>query len=90
MKKLLTMFAMLMIGMSTTVVHAQTKKTTQVVTTTKSQHMKKDGTPDKRYKENKASTSTTVVGPTKKDGTADMRYKANKSTVKKTTTKPKN
>jgi hypothetical protein len=86
MKKLLTMFAMLLIGMSTTLVQAQTKKTTQVVTTTKA-HTKKDGTADKRYKENKASTSTTVVGPTKKDGTADMRYKANKTTVKKVTSK---
>jgi hypothetical protein len=87
MKKLLTMLAMLMIGMSTTLVQAQTKKTAQVVTTTKA-HTKKDGTADKRYKENKVSSSTTVVGPTKKDGTADMRFKANKTTtVKKVTPK---
>jgi hypothetical protein len=39
--------------------------------------MKKDGTPDKRYKENKTTTVTTT-GPTKKDGTPDMRYKTNK------------
>jgi len=32
-------------------------------------HTKKDGTPDKRYKENKKM---------KKDGTPDMRYKENK------------
>ncbi len=38
--------------------------------------MKKDGTPDMRYKENKAAK--TVAGPTKKNGTPDMRYKANK------------
>jgi hypothetical protein len=31
--------------------------------------LKKDGTPDKRYKSNKV--------PTKKDGTPDMRYKVN-------------
>jgi hypothetical protein len=31
--------------------------------------LKKDGTPDKRYKANKA--------PLKKDGTPDMRYKVN-------------
>jgi hypothetical protein len=37
--------------------------------------MKKDGTPDKRYKENKGKKT----GPTKKDGTLDKRYKTNKS-----------
>ena len=31
--------------------------------------LKKDGTPDKRFK--------TTVGPTKKDGTPDLRYKKN-------------
>lgn len=36
--------------------------------------MKKDGTPDKRFKSNQAKTE----GPVKKDGTKDMRYKANK------------
>jgi hypothetical protein len=36
----------------------------------KTQHLKKDGTPDKRYKENKQHL--------KKDGTPDMRYKENK------------
>ena len=35
-------------------------------------HMKKDGTPDMRYKENKEAK------PTKKDGTPDMRHKENK------------
>ncbi len=39
--------------------------------------MKKDGTPDMRYKENKAAAKP--AGPTKKDGTPDMRYKANKA-----------
>lgn len=37
--------------------------------------LKKDGTPDKRFK-NAATTSAT--GPVKKDGTPDLRYKANK------------
>lgn len=37
--------------------------------------LKKDGTPDKRYKANQASAA---AGPVKKDGTPDMRYKANK------------
>ena len=42
-------------------------------------HTKKDGTPDKRFKENKATTATPApAGPTKKDGTPDKRYKANK------------
>ncbi len=39
-------------------------------------HVKADGTPDKRYKENK--TTAKAAGPMKKDGTPDMRYKANK------------
>lgn len=78
---------MLMLGMSTTLVNAQTD-TTKVVKKTHV-HTKKNGTPDRRYKENKTSSTTTVVGPTKKDGTADMRYKANKTVVKKSATKPK-
>jgi len=41
--------------------------------------MKKDGTPDMRYKENKEKKA----GPMKKDGTPDMRYKANKDAAKK-------
>lgn len=39
-------------------------------------HLKKDGTADKRFKENK--TKATAAGPMKKNGTPDMRYKANK------------
>ena len=37
--------------------------------------LKADGTPDKRFKENKAATATV---PLKKDGTPDKRYKVNK------------
>lgn len=44
--------------------------------------MKKDGTPDKRYKANKEADKP-VTGPKKKDGTPDMRYKANKDAEKK-------
>src|SRR6266446_1392734 len=59
------------------------------------QHVKKDGTPDMRYKENKSTYSTpsysspTYSSPTystpstthlKKDGTPDMRYKENNTT----------
>ncbi len=36
--------------------------------------LKKDGTPDKRFK----NAAATEKGPLKKDGTADMRYKKNK------------
>jgi hypothetical protein len=44
---------------------------------------KKDGTPDKRYKENKGAPTTAPAGPTKKDGTPDMRYKENKAAAPK-------
>ncbi len=40
--------------------------------------MKKDGTPDKRFK-----TAKKADGPMKKDGTKDMRFKKNKMEVKK-------
>ncbi len=36
--------------------------------------LKKDGTPDNRYK----NAATAEKGPLKKDGTADLRFKANK------------
>lgn len=36
--------------------------------------LKKDGTPDNRYK----TTPVAAKGPLKKDGTADLRFKANK------------
>ncbi|MGG9963277.1 MULTISPECIES: hypothetical protein [Ferruginibacter] len=39
--------------------------------------MKKDGTPDKRFKANKAAAPA-ATGPVKKDGTPDKRFKANK------------
>lgn len=45
--------------------------------------MKADGTPDMRFKENKAKAAAPVAGPVKKDGTPDMRYKANKAAAKK-------
>jgi hypothetical protein len=38
--------------------------------------LKKDGTPDKRFKANK--TNEKPATPVKKDGTPDMRYKQNK------------
>lgn len=42
--------------------------------------LKKDGTPDKRYKENKEAEKP--AGPLKKDGTPDKRYKENKTEKK--------
>ena len=39
--------------------------------------VKKDGTPDKRFKANKEAEKP-AAGPLKKDGTPDKRYKANK------------
>lgn len=45
-------------------------------TSANTKHLKKDGTPDRRYKENKKEEKP-ASGPTKKDGTPDMRYKAN-------------
>ncbi|HNJ59103.1 MAG TPA: hypothetical protein PLH33_08705, partial [Chitinophagaceae bacterium] len=42
-------------------------------------HTKKDGTPDKRFKENKKP----AAAKTKKDGTPDMRYKENKDAKRK-------
>ena len=55
-------------------------KTTAVVTkhavtkTNPAAALKKDGTPDKRFKANQG----VAAGPLKKNGTADLRYKANK------------
>jgi hypothetical protein len=43
-------------------------------TVTAATPLKKDGTPDKRFKANQ----TAPAGPLKKDGTPDKRYKANK------------
>lgn len=51
--------------------------------TSNGKHLKADGTPDKRYKENKdGGKNKAATGPTKKDGTLDMRYKANKEAAK--------
>lgn len=43
--------------------------------------MKKNGTPDMRYKANKEAAKKSA-GPLKKNGTPDMRYKANKEKAK--------
>jgi hypothetical protein len=74
MKKLFTLLTALMFGFATLTSSASTFQQKPATT----QHLKKDGTPDKRFKENK-----TPKGPLKKDGTPDMRYKANKTVKKK-------
>ncbi len=40
--------------------------------------MKKDGSPDKRFKGNKEGKETKAQGPLKQDGTPDKRFKENK------------
>ena len=67
MRKFLAM--LLVAGMSLATV-TTTYATQQVKP---AQHLKKDGTPDKRYKENKAKPVHL-----KKNGTPDKRYKENK------------
>ena len=74
MKKLFTLLTALMFGFATLTSSASTFQQKPATT----QHLKKDGTPDKRFKENK-----TPKGPLKKDGTPDKRYKANKTVKKK-------
>lgn len=77
MKKLLTAMSLVLgLGLATAqqTVPAKTTASSQTVKTVKARQtaapeaakMKKDGTPDKRYKENKKL---------KKDGTPDKRYK---------------
>lgn len=61
----------------TTTTAATSSNTAAIQKTTTKTALKKDGTPDKRYKEYKLVAKTTT-GPAKKDGTPDMRYKKNK------------
>ncbi len=60
--------------------NAVKKEAKKFETSKKDVKLKADGTPDMRYKKNKAKTA---VGPKKKDGTADMRYKVNQAPAKK-------
>lgn len=88
MKKLLS--ALMLLALMATAGFTQVPaKATSSQTTTKSSMkaattkqtgamMKKDGTPDKRYKANQMAKPA-AAGPMKKDGTPDMRYKANKT-----------
>ncbi len=83
MKKLFSL--LMLVAFLSTATFAQTtspRSTGTMHTTTqntkKGVGMKKDGTPDKRYKMNKAEKPA-QAGPMKKDGTPDKRYKANKT-----------
>lgn len=85
MKKIILFLLSLIIISGTSIaqdVKAKAKKTDkaapqQNVAAESSTRLKKDGTPDKRFKENKKEEAA-PAGPTKKDGTPDKRYKANK------------
>lgn len=68
-------------AIATTPAKKEVKKSTASTKATDAK-LKADGTPDMRYKDNKAKQAA-VAGPKKKDGTADMRYKANKPATKK-------
>lgn len=68
MKRIFTLLTLLMFGLAT---FTQANASGYHVYQAK-QHLKKDGTPDKRFKENK-----TPKGPVTKSGKPDMRYKAN-------------
>ncbi len=83
MKKLfLLAAALIMLGIAP--IHAQTAAPAKART----EHTRKDGTPDRRFKENKAETAAPVA-PTKKDGTPDMRYKTNRNTTPKAADAPR-
>lgn len=60
------------------VIIKSTATTVKKETSTKVPMLKKDGTPDKRFKNHTAAVST----PLKKDGTPDKRFKSNKPVVK--------
>lgn len=90
MKKIfLLVFSIIMMGNMVMAQDSKTKTSQKKVNKTPEQSataapagkMKKDGTPDKRYKENKKEEAA-PAGPTKKDGTPDKRYKENKTTPK--------
>ena len=77
MKTITSLLFVLLFAIAST--QAQTSKPADAAKTTKETKVhsktKADGTPDKRYKENKETSD----GPKKKDGTPDKRYKKNKN-----------
>ncbi|HEY0610148.1 MAG TPA: hypothetical protein VGD35_10840, partial [Chitinophaga sp.] len=85
MKRFVTGILIMLISASVSMAQTPDKKKTAdkkdktEQTTAANKPVKKDGTPDKRYKVNK----TDIKGPVKKDGSPDMRYKSNKDGAKK-------
>jgi len=75
MKKLVIALMAMLLSFGFTQVNAQAaqKKAPQKSET----KMKKDGTPDMRYKENQKGSAKTAPKHLKKDGTPDKRYKEN-------------
>jgi len=80
MKKLfLAVFALMMLNLSYAQTHPKKAKSdsTKMAAAKASPTgvvLKKDGSPDKRYKQ-----TAPAAGPLKKDGTPDKRFKANKT-----------
>jgi hypothetical protein len=85
MKRFLTGILIMLISASVSMAQApatgkaSAKKDKTEKITASGKPLKRDGTPDKRYKVNK----TDIKGPVKKDGSPDMRYKSNKDAAKK-------
>jgi hypothetical protein len=83
MKKIIIALFFLVGILGVTNVNAQQKKPAKTSTvkakdsTAAKTGMKKNGTPDMRYKANKEAKTDTTMHK-KKDGTADKRYKENK------------
>jgi hypothetical protein len=84
MRKLITMLTIVALAFATTFTTVRANAATHLLYSTQQQHLKKDGTPDKRFKENK-----TPKGPMTKSGKPDMRYKANKPAATKAVKKKK-
>ncbi|MBN9482535.1 MAG: hypothetical protein BGO70_18320 [Bacteroidetes bacterium 43-93] len=86
MKKLLSLMLALLITTGITFAQNTDKNAKPAKPATEMKgKMKKDGTPDMRYKENKDATKKEAVDKgtkMKKDGTPDMRYKENKEVKK--------
>lgn len=76
MKKFLTGILALLMVVSVSMAQTPAAKPAKKEKAATTAPVKKDGTPDKRFKANKAAAAE---GPKKKDGTPDKRYKANKA-----------
>ena len=86
MKKIFAAIMSLML--LTSMSFAQAKQDTKAAKSATA-HVKKDGTLDKRFKENKDAATTAKTTHVKKDGTPDKRFKENKDAKKPATTPKK-